>query len=138
MLAAIIDSLRRGVPAGLEELAQLGRTLHRRRADVLAYFDHQLQTARPKRSTVAWKPWRRNALGFRNLTHYRLRSLLHCGNLIQQINALIPEERVIGPVQTAGFSPELRHRHTSEVRPLSALFPELRPRPPVRLSMRRS
>jgi len=31
---------------------------------------------------------RRNALGFRNLTHYRLRSLLHCGNLIQQIDAL--------------------------------------------------
>jgi hypothetical protein len=29
------------VPAGLEEeLAQLGRTLHRRRADILAYFDH--------------------------------------------------------------------------------------------------
>ena len=42
MLAAIIDSLRRGVPAGLEELAQLGRTLHRRRADVLAYFDHHV------------------------------------------------------------------------------------------------
>jgi hypothetical protein len=30
---------------------------------------------------------RRNALGFRNLTPYRLRSLLYCGNLIQQIDA---------------------------------------------------
>ena len=40
MMTTIIDSLRRGVPAGLEELAQLGRTLWRRRADVLAYFDH--------------------------------------------------------------------------------------------------
>jgi transposase len=31
---------------------------------------------------------RRNALGFRNLTHYRLRSLLHCGALHHAINAL--------------------------------------------------
>lgn len=29
-----------GVPAGLEEIAQLGRTLWRRRADILAFFDH--------------------------------------------------------------------------------------------------
>lgn len=48
-MTAIIDSLRRGVPAGLAELAQLGRTLWRRRADVLAFFDHHgLQ--RPHRS----------------------------------------------------------------------------------------
>ena len=40
MLSAIIDTLRRGVPAVLEELAQLGRTLHRRRTDILAFFDH--------------------------------------------------------------------------------------------------
>ena len=33
MMTALIDSLRRGVPAGLEELSQLGRTLWRRRAD---------------------------------------------------------------------------------------------------------
>jgi hypothetical protein len=40
MMTTIIDSLRSRVPAGLEELAQLGRTLWRCRADVLAYFDH--------------------------------------------------------------------------------------------------
>ncbi|WP_302068908.1 hypothetical protein [Rhodococcus ruber] len=34
----VIDTIRSGVPDGLDELAQLGRTLHRRRADVLAYF----------------------------------------------------------------------------------------------------
>jgi len=34
----IINTLRKGLPAGLEELAQLGRTLWRRREDVLA--DH--------------------------------------------------------------------------------------------------
>ena len=40
MMTTIINALRTGLPPGLEELAQLGRTLHRRRADVLAYFDH--------------------------------------------------------------------------------------------------
>jgi hypothetical protein len=39
-MSALIDSIRRGVPAGLEEIAQLGRTLWRRRADILAFFDH--------------------------------------------------------------------------------------------------
>jgi len=88
MLAAIIDSLRRGVPAGLEEMAQLGRTLNRRRADVLAYFDHHASNGPTEAINGRLEALRRNALGFRNLTHYRLRSLLHCGNLIQQINAL--------------------------------------------------
>jgi transposase len=37
-LTRVIDTICTGVPDGLEELAQLGRTLHRRRADVLAYF----------------------------------------------------------------------------------------------------
>jgi transposase len=31
---------------------------------------------------------RRNALGFRNLTHYRIRSLLHCSDLTALIDAL--------------------------------------------------
>jgi transposase len=88
MLTAIIDSLRRGVPAGLEELAQLGRTLHRRRADVLAYFDHHASNGPTEAINGRLEALRRNALGFRNLTHYRLRSLLHCGNLTRQINAL--------------------------------------------------
>ena len=88
MLASIIDSLRRGVPAGLEELAQLGHTLHRRRHDVLAYFDHHVSNGPTEAINGRLEALRRNALGFRNLTHYRLRSLLHCGNLIQQIDAL--------------------------------------------------
>ena len=88
MMSTLIDSLRRGVPAGLEELAQLSRTLHRRRADVLAYFDHHASNGPTEAINGHLEALRRNALGFRNLTHYRLRSLLHCGNLIQQINAL--------------------------------------------------
>lgn len=88
MLAAIINSLRRGVPTGLEELAQLGRTLHRRRHDVLAYFDHHASNGPTEAINGRLEALRRNALGFRNLTHYRIRSLLHCGNLTRQIDAL--------------------------------------------------
>jgi transposase len=89
MLAAIINSLRRGVPTGLEELAQLGRTLHRRRhADVLAYFDHHASNGLTEAINGRLEALRRNAFGFRNLTHDRIRSLLHCGNLTRQIDAL--------------------------------------------------
>ena len=88
MMTTIINSLRGGLPAGLEELAQLGRTLWRRRADVLAYFDHHASNGPTEAINGRLEALRRNALGFRNLTHYRLRSLLHCGNLAQQINAL--------------------------------------------------
>src|SRR5699024_12870194 len=39
MMTNIIDKLRRKVPAGLEELAEAGRTLHRKREAILAYVD---------------------------------------------------------------------------------------------------
>ena len=88
MMTTLIASLRRGLPAGLEEIAQLGRTLWRRRADILAYFDHHASNGPTEAINGRLEALRRNALGFRNLTHYRMRSLLHCGNLIQRIDAL--------------------------------------------------
>lgn len=88
MMTAVIDALRSGVPAVLEELAQLGRTLWRRRADVLAYFDYHASNGPTEAINGRLEALRRNALGFRNLTHYRIRSLLHCGNLAQRIDAL--------------------------------------------------
>jgi hypothetical protein len=88
MTTAIIDALRSGVPAALEELAQLGRTLWRRRADVLAYFDHHASNGPTEAINGRLEALCRNALGFRHLTHYRLRSLLHCGTLAQLIYAL--------------------------------------------------
>jgi transposase len=88
MMIAIIDSLRRGVPTALEELAQLGRTLHRRRADVLAFFDHHASNGPTEAINGRLEAMRRNALGFRNLTHYRWRSLLHSGALHTLVNAL--------------------------------------------------
>lgn len=80
-LAAVIDRLRTGLPAGLDELATLGRTLHRRRNDVLAYFDHRASNGPTEAINGRLEALRRNALGFRNLINYRIRSLLHCGSL---------------------------------------------------------
>jgi transposase len=81
LLATLIDLLRSGLPAGLEELATLGRTLHRRRDDVLAYFTHRASNGPTEAINGRLEALRRNALGFRNLINYRIRSLLHCGNL---------------------------------------------------------
>jgi transposase len=88
VLAAVIDSIRRGVPAGLEEIAQLGRTLWRRRHDILAFFDHHVSNGPTEAINGRLEALRRNALGFRNLTHYRIRSLLHSGALHVLVNAL--------------------------------------------------
>jgi transposase len=82
---AVIDQLRIGPPAGLEELATLGRTLHRRRDDVLAYFTHRASNGPTEAINGRLEALRRNALGFRNLINYRIRSLLHCGALALQI-----------------------------------------------------
>ncbi|MDN6301153.1 MAG: transposase, partial [Micrococcaceae bacterium] len=81
LMAGLIDTLRRALPKGLEELAQFGRTLWRRRADILAYFDVGAVNGRLDHL-------RGIALGFRNLDHYILRSLIHSGQLRDRINAL--------------------------------------------------
>ena len=78
LLTSVIDRLRSGLPAGLEELATLGRTLHRRRDDVLAYFTHRASNGPTEAINGRLEALRRNALGFRNLINYRIRSLLHC------------------------------------------------------------
>jgi transposase len=81
LLTRVIDTIRTSVPAGLEELAALGRTLHRRRVDVLAYFTHRASNGPTEAINGRLEALRRNALGFRNLINYRIRSLLHCGAL---------------------------------------------------------
>jgi transposase len=77
----VIDGLRAGVPAGLDELAALGRTLQRRRDEVLAYFSHRASNGPTEAINGRLEALRRNALGFRNLINYRIRSLVHCGAL---------------------------------------------------------
>jgi enoyl-CoA hydratase/carnithine racemase len=57
-------------PARLKELAQLGRTLHRRRADMLAYFDHHASNGPTEAINELLEALRRNALGFSSpITH---------------------------------------------------------------------
>jgi transposase len=87
-MTTLIDSIRRSVPAGLDEIAQLGRTLWRRRDDMLAFFDHHASNGPTEAINGSLEALRRNALGFRNLTHYRFRSLLHSGALHALVNAL--------------------------------------------------
>ena len=77
----MINTIRAGIPAGLEELATLERTWHRRRDDVLAYFTHRASNGPTEAINGRLEALRRNALGFRNLLNYQLRALLHCGHL---------------------------------------------------------
>jgi hypothetical protein len=67
-MTRLIDSIYRGVPAGLEEIAQLGHTLWRRRHDVLAFFDHHASNGPTEAINGRLEALRRDALGFRNLT----------------------------------------------------------------------
>lgn len=84
----IINTIRKGLPAGLEELAQLGRTLWRRREDILAYFEVGAFNGSVEAINGRLEHLRGIALGFRNLNHYILRSLIHSGQLQARINTL--------------------------------------------------
>ena len=75
-------------PRRTGEIAQLGRTLWRRRDDILAFFDHHASNGPTEAINGRLEALRRNAIGFRNLTHYRWRSLLHSGALHSLLNAL--------------------------------------------------
>lgn len=88
LMSTVINTLRKGLPKGLEELAQLGRTLWRRREDVLAYFDIGASNGPVEAINGRLEHLRGIALGFRNLDHYILRSLIHSGQLQRRINAL--------------------------------------------------
>ncbi len=78
----LIDSIAKGVPAGISEVARLGRTLARRRDDVLAYFDIPGSSNGPTEAVNGRLEHLRGiAQGFRNLTHYIARSLIHSGGL---------------------------------------------------------
>ena len=84
----IITTLREGVPKGLEKLAQLGRTLWRRREDVPVCFDigasnGLVEAINGRLEHLRGPPW-----GFGNLGHYILRCLIDSGQLLTRINAL--------------------------------------------------
>ena len=76
----LIESASRGVPAALTEIITLGRTLTRRAADILAYFDRPRTSNGPTEAINGrLEHLRGSALGFRNLTNYIARSLLETG-----------------------------------------------------------
>ena len=80
MMHTLITSLSHGVPATLREIIKLGRTLNRRAADILAYFDHPGTSNGPTEAINGrLEHLRGSALGFRNLTNYIARSLLESG-----------------------------------------------------------
>jgi transposase len=72
--------LSHGVPPALTELISLGRTLTKRAADVLAYFDRPGTSNGPTEAVNGHlEHLRGSALGFRNLTNYIALSLLEAG-----------------------------------------------------------
>ena len=80
LMQRLIDSLSHGVPGVLTEIITLGRTLKKRAADVLAYFDRPGTSNGPTEAINGrLEHLRGSALGFRNLTNYIARSLLESG-----------------------------------------------------------
>lgn len=87
MMQTLITSLRHGVPATLRELIKLGRTLNRRAADVLAYFDRPGTSNGPTEAINGrLEHLRGSALGFRNLANYIARALLESGGFRPQLH----------------------------------------------------
>ena len=80
LMQQLIQTVSHGVPGALKEVITLGRTLKRRAADVLAYFDRPGTSNGPTEAINGrLEHLRGSALGFRNLTNYIARSLLETG-----------------------------------------------------------
>ena len=87
LMAALIDALSHNVPTVLSEITTLGRTLKRRAADILAYFDRPGTSNGPTEAINGrLEHLRGSALGFRNLTNYIARSLLETGGFRPQLH----------------------------------------------------
>ncbi|OXS81924.1 ISL3 family transposase [Kocuria marina] len=86
-MQAVIDAVGSGVPAALKEVIVLGRTLNKRAADILAYFDRPGTSNGPTEALNGrLEHLRGSALGFRNLFHYIARSLLETGGFRPQLH----------------------------------------------------
>ncbi len=87
LMVKLIESLSTGVPKALVEIITLGRTLRKRAADVLAYFDRPGTSNGPTEAINGrLEHLRGSALGFRNLTNYIARSLLETGGFRPQLH----------------------------------------------------
>jgi transposase len=87
LMVTLIESISQGVPKALVEVIRLGRTLKKRAADVLAYFDRPGTSNGPTEAINGrLEHLRGSALGFRNLTNYIARSLLETGGFRPQLH----------------------------------------------------
>lgn len=87
LMVKLIADLSAGVPKALVEVTKLGRTLKKRAADVLAYFDRPGTSNGPTEAINGrLEHLRGSALGFRNLTNYIARSLLETGGFRPQLH----------------------------------------------------
>jgi transposase len=87
LMSTLIDSVSQGVPKALSEVVMLGRTLKKRAADALAYFDRPGTSNGPTEAINGrLEHLRGSALGFRNLTNYIARSLLETGGFRPQLH----------------------------------------------------
>jgi Transposase len=87
LMVRLIESISQGVPATPTEVIMLGRTLTKRAADVLAYFDRPGTSNGPTEAINGrLELLRGSALGFRNLTNYIARSLLEAGGFRPQLH----------------------------------------------------
>jgi Transposase len=90
VMTKLIESVSRGVPKTLSEVITLGRTLKKRAADVLAYFDRPGTSNGPTEAINGrLEHLRGSALGFRNLTNYIARSLLETGGFRPRLHPRI-------------------------------------------------
>ena len=87
LMTQLITSVSSGVPAALEEVRTLGRTLKKRATDVLAYFDRPGTSNGPTEAINGrLEHLRGSALGFRNLANYIARALLETGGFRPQLH----------------------------------------------------
>ena len=86
LMENLIQAIGSRVPGALAEVIVLGRTLKKRAADVLAYFDRPGTSNGPTEALNGrLEHLRGSALGFRNLTNYIARSLLETGGFRPQL-----------------------------------------------------
>ena len=80
LMATLINTVGSGIHNEIVELRKLGRTLTRRAADILAFFDRPGTSNAPTEAINGrLEHLRGTALGFRNLNNYTIRSLLETG-----------------------------------------------------------
>ncbi len=87
-MSNLIDQLRVMKGKAYKEMAQLGRSLHKRRRDILKFFDRGVSNGPVEAINGRLEHLRGIALGFKNLNRYILRCLIHSGGLTNKINAL--------------------------------------------------